>query len=209
MWRAGDAQSIQLDHVDGLIGSNQLPVGTPVTFHFKFNNNNGAGCRLLGSTNGLRFSSPNGATWQTPVGAWVSGIQTNYYDGGTFVNYYSANGVSPDTVAFAGYAVSKPGFADGYNSVVFTITTTFPPSSVGKTFRIDSSYFPPSGTWLWSQTSPCNADIPQWSGPHSFSIVYPSAGNGDVNCDNARNSADIIYMVNYVFKSGPAPCSGN
>jgi uncharacterized delta-60 repeat protein len=29
---------------------------------------------------------------------------------------------------------------------------------------------------------------------------------GDVNCEGSFTSADIIYLVNYVFKSGPAPC---
>jgi hypothetical protein len=28
-----------------------------------------------------------------------------------------------------------------------------------------------------------------------------------VNCTGAVNSADIIYMVNHVFKGGPAPCA--
>jgi hypothetical protein len=31
--------------------------------------------------------------------------------------------------------------------------------------------------------------------------------HGDVNCDNAPDTKDIIYLVNYVFKSAPAPCS--
>jgi hypothetical protein len=30
--------------------------------------------------------------------------------------------------------------------------------------------------------------------------------NGDVNCSSAVTAADIIYMVQHVFKSGPAPC---
>jgi hypothetical protein len=31
--------------------------------------------------------------------------------------------------------------------------------------------------------------------------------HGDLNCDGAPNASDIIYLVNYVFKSAPAPCS--
>jgi hypothetical protein len=32
-------------------------------------------------------------------------------------------------------------------------------------------------------------------------------GHGDVNCDGLNTSADIIYLVNYVFKSSLPPCS--
>jgi hypothetical protein len=35
----------------------------------------------------------------------------------------------------------------------------------------------------------------------------PTFGNGDVNCDGARNSADVIYLINYLFLSGPEPCA--
>jgi hypothetical protein len=28
---------------------------------------------------------------------------------------------------------------------------------------------------------------------------------GDVNCDDVTNSADIVFLINYLFKSGPAP----
>jgi hypothetical protein len=34
----------------------------------------------------------------------------------------------------------------------------------------------------------------------------PCAANGDVNCSGAVTSADIIYMVNHVFKGAAAPC---
>jgi len=32
-------------------------------------------------------------------------------------------------------------------------------------------------------------------------------GHGDINCDGVDTSADIIGLVNYVFKSGISPCS--
>jgi len=40
------------------------------------------------------------------------------------------------------------------------------------------------------------------------SSACPIAAPGDANADAIHTSADIIYMVNYVFKSGtaPAPC---
>ena len=37
----------------------------------------------------------------------------------------------------------------------------------------------------------------------------PITSTGDVNSDGSHTSADIIYMVNYVFKGGatPVPCA--
>ena len=35
----------------------------------------------------------------------------------------------------------------------------------------------------------------------------PCVAAGDANCSGTVTSADIIYLVNYVFKSGPLPCN--
>jgi hypothetical protein len=37
----------------------------------------------------------------------------------------------------------------------------------------------------------------------------PISTTGNVNCDGALNSADIIFLVNFVFKSGAPPCLCN
>ena len=34
----------------------------------------------------------------------------------------------------------------------------------------------------------------------------PCDAAGDVNCTGTVTSADIISLVNYVFKAGPPPC---
>ena len=34
----------------------------------------------------------------------------------------------------------------------------------------------------------------------------PCPAAGDVNCNGANTSADIIFLVNHVFKGGPLPC---
>jgi cysteine-rich repeat protein len=34
----------------------------------------------------------------------------------------------------------------------------------------------------------------------------PCAGNGDVNCDGLINLSDPVYMLNWLFSSGTAPC---
>jgi len=40
----------------------------------------------------------------------------------------------------------------------------------------------------------------------SGAAPQPCAAAMDVNCDGAPTASDIIYAVNHVFKSGPAPC---
>jgi len=198
------ASSVELDHVDGLIGTNQLPAGVPITFHFKFVNNSGN--YIVAVQDGIRLWTPNGATWSTPVGTWLPSIKTNYLDYNVYVNQCNVDGAGADTLGFSGLKSAMPGFPNGFNSEVFTITTTFPTSSIGKTFRIDSSYFCPTMSWYW--LTPSLGQVhPSWPGPYSFLIVVNCAGNGDVNCDNHKNVADVVYMINYVFKQGPAPCT--
>ncbi len=39
--------------------------------------------------------------------------------------------------------------------------------------------------------------------------VLPDAiaqDNGDVNCDEAINILDVVYLINYKYKAGPEPC---
>lgn len=42
--------------------------------------------------------------------------------------------------------------------------------------------------------------------PTTTALAQGEYHPGDVNCDSVLNSMDIIYLVNYVFKSGVAPC---
>jgi hypothetical protein len=38
-----------------------------------------------------------------------------------------------------------------------------------------------------------------------FGISKPSVARGDANGDGAVNSADVVYLINYLFAGGPAP----
>jgi hypothetical protein len=39
-----------------------------------------------------------------------------------------------------------------------------------------------------------------------FSPMLSLALNGDANCDGVVTAGDIVYLINYLFKSGPPPC---
>jgi hypothetical protein len=43
--------------------------------------------------------------------------------------------------------------------------------------------------------------------PVTFSIVHRSqTACGDVNCDGTANITDAVYLIQYIFGGGPAPC---
>ena len=39
-----------------------------------------------------------------------------------------------------------------------------------------------------------------------FTPMLPLALNGDVNCDGVVDLGDLVYNINYLYKSGPPPC---
>jgi len=45
--------------------------------------------------------------------------------------------------------------------------------------------------------------IPRDNMPYCFSIFFPVVG--DVNADGLVSFADLLYMINYLYKGGPAP----
>jgi hypothetical protein len=47
-----------------------------------------------------------------------------------------------------------------------------------------------------------NGMFSEWSDPLPVNI---SVFRGDVNTDGMINSADVVYLINYLFKGGPAP----
>jgi hypothetical protein len=47
--------------------------------------------------------------------------------------------------------------------------------------------------------------LSEWSAVRSFATVCPVAHTGDVNMDGVINSADVVYLINFVFEGGPEP----
>lgn len=48
------------------------------------------------------------------------------------------------------------------------------------------------------------------NGPQTVDVTYVVVESGgiaigDANCDGAINISDAVYLINYIFKSGPAP----
>jgi hypothetical protein len=140
--------------------------GQPATFNVHFHNNTGH--NILGSTNGFRLYSPDGATWQVPAYDSAGGLDA-YYDDGVHVIGLGVDGVGDDTIAIGGTQSSAGGIPDGYNDIVLRITTQVDTNQVGKTICIDSTFFPPAGSWLWALSG--GNYTPSWGGPYCFTTT--------------------------------------
>ena len=105
----------------------------------------------------------------------------------------------PDTLLFGALDFN----GDGWDIDGELCRITFVPRDTGS-ITIHASYTPPAGqVGLLDQNS---QDIQfNWYGPYTITVVECPVMMGDVNEDGTINSADLIYMVNYIFKSGPDP----
>jgi hypothetical protein len=72
------------------------------------------------------------------------------------------------------------------------------------TFRtaVHSSWGPTS---MIAIVDPVSINWPAAGEVGSFNVTEVPPQRGDINCDDRRNVTDIIYLINYLFKDGPAP----
>lgn len=160
----GWGQSVTLDHVDGLNGTGGLEMGVPVTFHIRLT---GDASAHGGLSNGFVVSSPTGAQWGTMVGDTTGTLGKAQFDGGFFINHFSANGMDADTVGYGAFRLFGQGMPAGFDDVVFTIDIgPIDAAYNGGEICLDSAYYPPSGVWKWA-----GPDVwPAWDGPHCFTV---------------------------------------
>jgi hypothetical protein len=162
-------QSISLSGVDGEYpgAPDSLDCnGGQAVFYLTMDNPGGA---VTGATNGFEISSPTGLvididepnTIWNPAIDWV-GL---YWDGGTFPNYFTA-GVT-DTVGFGAFKLFKPGFTG--TALAYWITLPLNCADVGHQVCLDSAFYRPGGSWLWSTAA--GGVVPAWDGPHCWTIA--------------------------------------
>jgi hypothetical protein len=86
------------------------------------------------------------------------------------IKYFSVSGCDADTVSFSGSRLTSAGLPADFNDTAYSITIgPISDADNGKTICLDSSYFPPSGTWKWAASGGVNY-YPDWDGPHCFLI---------------------------------------
>jgi hypothetical protein len=117
------------------------------------------------------------------IDSW-KGTGTQVYDGGLFVNSFSEDGMGADTVGFAGYSqtvgvnlyptfVADPAFSIRLNGTDCADTNL--------TICIDSSFYPPSGKWLWADGVQVE---PEWGGPYCYDLYKTPNLPPTINCSN-------------------------
>jgi hypothetical protein len=103
------------------------------------------------------------------INSW-KGPDPQVYDGGLFINAFSADGMGADTVGFSGFnqtvgvGLYASFVADPAFQVKIASTNC---ADTGLTICIDSSYYPPAGKWLWADGVQVE---PDWDGPHCYTI---------------------------------------
>ncbi|MDF1545469.1 MAG: hypothetical protein P1R58_10235 [bacterium] len=98
-----------------------------------------------------------------------------------------------------------------YDGKVLTFSFTIDESSIGKSFAVDSAWYPTNSSWLFSTTG--GTSVPSWDGPHAYTIV-PCCVGPHGNADNSMadmplDVSDLNSIINWMFVDGPAPlCPG-
>ena len=188
------SQSISLEAVDGLYAPDTLLAddATPIVFSLRVtgdvNNHNGA-------NNGFRVYSEDGATWggTIPDTLTVSPIWKSMFD--LLFSTFSVNtdGILSDTVAFGGASgIIGTGLVANFDAVAYSITIgPLNKADHKKSICLDSSWYPPTGTWKWAGIT----IIPAWDGPHCFTLFDPTA---DVSAINGSGlPTDFALSQNY------------
>lgn len=176
-------QGLSLESVDGLIEGTTDRVTadgtTEITFAFRLTND---AYNIEGMANGIRVYSPDGATWTASSGdttnlGWT-GFNINIMDWGYLdafgINLLSCDGSGSDTVGFGGAILSNcSGVPAGLDTVAYFVTIgPIATTDHGKTICLDSTYYPPTGYWLWA--GPNGSVNPSWDGPHCYTITDPA-----------------------------------
>ncbi|GEM_PF-870595 len=202
--------SLTLERVGGLYEAGELPIDQMVTFYIRITN--AEGLAVKGITNGFRIYSEDGVEWDTTTGDtlgtldWAATFPIAHYIDDYF---YSVTGSGADTIGFSFVSIFS-GLPVDFDDTAYTITIgPIAAAHHGKTICLDSSFYPPSGVWKWA-VSGTYQPIPDWDGPHCYTVVDPASCchlRGDINHDGAEiiDISDLLYLVYYMFRDGPPP----
>jgi len=160
--------AVTLDHFDGGLAPNQIFTDEEVTFYLRFTGSDHA---YDGLVNGFRVYSPNGAHWTTTALDTTGTVGMTQFDLGIFFPKFSNDGMGADTVGFGAVKIVGSGLVPHFDDIALKLTIgPIDPGDVGKTICLDSSWFPPTGDWLWHVQGD-GAVPPAWDGTHCFTVT--------------------------------------
>jgi PKD repeat protein len=180
------AQTVSVDHVDGLAGPGAVNTDVPITFHIRMA---AEGTAYSGLTNAFEVSSPSGATW---TGTTTS--STSILDGDDFfdfmwrLNSSGVTGSGADTVALVASVMDNPiGMPADFDDVVMTIEIgPIDPADAGGEICLDSVFLPPSTLWKWAGSGSAPEASPFWGGPYCYTIGAVVIDPPVVDCPDAE-----------------------
>jgi len=89
-------------------------------------------------------------------------------------------------------------FAEGSRVLLATMTFNVQDTM---TICIDSCFWPPSDRLVFSRSDAVTY-IPRHNLPYCFSLSYRV---GDITMDGVIELADVVYLISYLYRDGPAP----
>ena len=177
---------------------------------------------LGGMSTGFEVTSPDsvGWSWKRVTGGWgPGGINTGkacitvvpgsrmdpvyvIWDlGGFIIKEENVDGLGADTLLLGGLALDyglESGPLEHMLSLHFTPTVAV--NDTG-TICIDSVFVPPSGTFAFVDLEG-RTFAPDVYGPFCWTVAPL---RGDANSDSVINVGDAVYLITYIFRSGPPP----
>ena len=121
-----------------------------------------------------------------------------------WVNQYDSTEIQVDLGSEG--LLSPIGLPVGFDADVFTITTRNLTS--GDQVCLDSIRYENHLGWYWNLADSPGIDYPTWGGPYCWEVVNCCEGvrgNVDFDPDNEITISDLVYLVSYMFSSGPEP----
>ncbi|MDH3890133.1 MAG: thrombospondin type 3 repeat-containing protein [candidate division Zixibacteria bacterium] len=190
----GQDQLITLDTVVGLITDSAVVNGGGLTFYIRTANLEEHD--FIGITNGFRIYSPDDLTWTGTSATLLASIDWDSNFMVFVANPVDADGIDADTVGFGGAALGVPpsiGMPAHFDDTTYSISIgPIVASGPAQHICIDSSYFPPSGTWQWAAGGGVGTRFPTWDGPHCFVVVDTMDSDEDGIPDATDNCVDLF-----------------
>jgi hypothetical protein len=173
------------------VDAETLIVGIPSTIFFGVISDE----PLTGMALGLEWDGSAVLEWDHYGCSWTDRMDPEFWM--VNYNYFRANGVNPDTILYYAFKSGVIPLPAGRDAVGCARVI---PQSVGTAnFRL-VSYVNAGPSMLVTENHA--AILPVFYGGNITVLEYLP---GDPNHDGIINSADIVYLINYLFKGGPQP----
>ncbi len=194
-----NAQTISVDHVDGLAAPGAVNMEVPITFHIRMA---AEGAQYAGITNGFHVYSPSGASWTGTAIDTTGTIGQANFELIWSISHHSITGSDADTVGLAGAVMMSPfGMDADFNDITHTITIgPIGTADAGGEICLDSAFYRNSGVWKWAGRKPTYPDVkPNWGGPYCYTIGEIVIDPPVVECPTEPVTLDLCAVQDTCF----------